>query len=406
MKNRRWLKTAAVILLTLLVICPLMARAAGAAEAVKTVKIGIVSWLGWPLGLSFANEARILADLINTRGGLAIGEDKYKIDLFVEDSKLSNDIARGAVEKLVYQNNVKFIVGDETVDAWLPITEQNNVLSIAGTPSGAIFNPKYKKAFQGAAIQCQMQQIFGWVAKNYPNKKTQVFVAPDNKIGHLEYEKAQRVANAYGFKILDSIFYPMQQTDLSAIGTKVKTINPDICIFDAGGPVKDPTLMKVTREAGYTGQFLFPNSSVASILLKSASAEVLEGWIGGIYDIEKDPPPPVAREFKDAYLAKYGKWDDPDTLFINGWYLLLAGLQQAKSVDPEKVADTIGKGMRFESVNGACMTVARPDQENPRAVDTMVAFGIKTIQGGKAKLLHQLTLEEAFQLNKTFYGWK
>jgi branched-chain amino acid transport system substrate-binding protein len=377
-----------------------------AAAQTKTVKIGVVTWLGWPLGLAFSNETRILADLINSRGGLTIGPDKVKIELFVEDSKLSNDVARGAVEKLVYQNNVKFIIGDETVDAWLPVTEQNNVLAVAGTPSKAIFNPKYTKAFQGTAIQCQMQQIFGWFAKNYPDKKTMVFVAPDNKIGHLEREKAQLTAKAYGFRILDSILYPMQQTDVSAIGTKVKTLNPDICIFDAGGPVKDPMNMKATREAGYKGQFLFPNSSVAVHLVKGAGPEVVEGWIGGMYAVEMDPPPPVAKEFKDAYLAKYGKWDDPDTLFINTWYLLLAGLQEAKSTDPEKVAEVINRGIKFDSVNGPCMTVARPDLGNSRAVDTLMAFGIKTIQAGKPKLLHQLTLDEAYQLNKVFYGWK
>jgi branched-chain amino acid transport system substrate-binding protein len=403
-KDKRFVLGVVMLAAVMVMGSPWMIGLAGAQT--KTVKIGVVTWLGWPLGLSFANETRILADLINSRGGLTIGADKVKIELFVEDSKLSNDVARGAVEKLVYQNNVKFIVGDETVDAWLPVTEQNNVLAIAGTPSKAIFNAKYKKAFQGTAIQCQMQQIFGWFAKNYPEKKTQVFVAPDNKIGHLELEKAELVAKAYGFKILDSILYPMQQTDVSSIGTKVKTINPDICIFDAGGPVKDPMNMKATREAGYKGQFLFPNSSVASHLLKGAGPEVLEGWIGGMYAIEMDPPPPVAKEFKDAYIAKYGKWDDPDTLFINCWYLLLAGLQEAKSIDPEKVTEVIGKGIKFESVNGPCMTVTRPDLENSRAVDTIVAIGIKTIQAGKPKLLHQLTLDEAFQLNKTFYGWK
>ena len=403
-KNKGFL--LGMVILTAAMVMGSSWMAGHALAQVKTVKIGVITWLGWPLGLAFSNETRILTDLINNRGGLTIGGEKVKIELFVEDSKLSNDVARGAVEKLVYQNNVKFIVGDETVDAWLPVTEQNNVLAIAGTPSKAIFNPKYTKAFQGTAIQCQMQQIFGWFAKNYPDKKTQVFVAPDNKIGHLEREKAQLVAKAYGFKILDSILYPMQQTDVSAIGTKVKTLNPDVCIFDAGGPVKDPMNMKATREAGYKGQFLFPNSSVAAHLLKGAGPEVLEGWIGGMYAIEMDPPPPVAREFKDAYIGKYGKWDDPDTLFINTWYLLLAALQEASSLDPGKVAETISKGIKFESVNGPCMTIARPDLGNPRAVDTIMAFGIKTIQAGKPKLLHQLTLDEAFQLNKTFYGWK
>ena len=385
---------------------PFAVPSAAAAPEAKTLKIGVVSWLGWPLGLNFATETRALADLINSRGGLAVGPDKYKIELLVEDSKLSHDVARAAVEKLVYQNGVKFIVADETVDAFLPVTEPRKVMVVAGTPSTTVFNPKYKYVFQGSAIQCQMQQIFGWYAKNYPDKRTQVFVAPDNKIGHLELEKMQSVAKTYGFKILDTIFYPMQQTDVSAIGTKVNSLNPDICTFDAGGPVKDGMLMKVTREGGYKGQFVFPNSSVAAMYLVSVPPEIIEGWIGGVYGIEMDNPPPAAKEFRDAYTAKTGKWDWPDTLFVNSWYLLLAGVQQSKSVDPEKVAAFVGKGMKFESANGPCMTVARPDLGNSRAVDTIVAFAIKTVQNGKPKQIYQPTLDEAYQLNKTFRGWK
>lgn len=405
MRNKRVIGPAVIfVFVAALFVGPICSRSALAQAAPKTLTIGVVAWLGWGLGLDMVNGVTLLSEMINKKGGVAIGGEHYNIKLVVVDSKLSQDTARAAVEKLVYQDKVKFIVGDETVDAWLPITEQNKVLVIAGTPSPAIFNPKNKYAFQGTAIQCQMQEIFGWFAKNYPNKKTIVFAAPDFKVGHLEGEKADRVAKAYGFKILDSIYYPMQQADVSAIGTKIKSINPDIVTFDAGGPVKEGLNWKAAREAGYTGQLLAPNSATVGSIM-SAGAVNLEGYIGGMYTLELQSTP-VSKEYKDAYVAKYGKWNDPDTLFANCGYMLVSALQQANSADPEKVTATIAKGIKYESPDGSCMTVARPDLGNDRAVDTIVALGIKTIHDGQAKLVHQLTLDEAFQLNKEFYGWK
>jgi hypothetical protein len=35
------------------------------------------------------------------------------------------ETGRAAIEKLIYHDKVKFILGDPTVDAWLPITEEN-----------------------------------------------------------------------------------------------------------------------------------------------------------------------------------------------------------------------------------------------------------------------------------------
>ena len=405
MRNHRVSWLAGVFLLAIMLILgPMGGGPASAQGAPQTLTIGVVAWLGWGLGLDMVNGVTLLSEMINKKGGLAVGGEKYNIKLVVADSKLSQDTARAAVEKLVYQDKVKFIVGDETVDAWLPITEENKVMVVAGTPAPAIFNSKNKYAFQGTAIQCQMQEIFGWFAKNYPNKRTIVFIAPDFKVGHLEGEKADRVAKAYGFKILESIYYPMQQTDVSAVGTKIKSINPDIVTFDAGGPVKEGLNWKAAREAGFTGQFLAPNSATVGSVM-SAGAENLEGYIGGMYALELETTP-VAKEYKEAYVAKYGKWNDPDTLFANTGYLLVSAIQQANSIDPEKVAATAAKGMKFDSPNGPCMTVARPDLGNNRAVDTIIALGIKTIHEGKAKLLHQLTMDETYQLNKQFYGWK
>ncbi len=83
------------------------------------------------LAFDFKKDAELIADLYNKKGGLVIGGERYKIDLIILDSKMSHEVSRAAVERLVYQDKVKFILGDETVDAWVPVTEANKVLVVA-----------------------------------------------------------------------------------------------------------------------------------------------------------------------------------------------------------------------------------------------------------------------------------
>ncbi len=61
--------------------------AKSAAPEVKSLKIGILTNLGWPLGLDMKRYLDVVVPLYNKKGGLAIGGDRYQIDLIVYDSK-------------------------------------------------------------------------------------------------------------------------------------------------------------------------------------------------------------------------------------------------------------------------------------------------------------------------------
>jgi hypothetical protein len=84
----------------------------------------------------------------------------------------------------------------------------------------------------------------------------------------------------------------------------------------------------------------------------------------------------------------------------------MEGLRQAKSIDTDKVAAVIGSGLRYEGMQGAGMMVARPDAGNMRTVDTVVPVYMKRVEKGKPKVIGQVSLDEAFQFNKTYFGWK
>jgi branched-chain amino acid transport system substrate-binding protein len=404
MKKNKLFVFLSILLMTLMLMAsPFMVRFVIAAP--ETLKIGVVSWLGWPLGLDFVDGVKLLAEDVNKRGGLEVGKEKYQIEIIAVDSKMDHSTAKGAVERLVYQDKVKFILGDETVDAWLPITEENKILVCAVSPAPAILSPKYIYCYQGAAVTGQAATLWGWLSKNRPNIKTVVCAAPDQKNGHEEIEKAKKLADFFGIKVLEAIYYPPTQKDFSSIGTLIKNLNPDVFQPNVGGPPRDAGLMKAAYQAGYRGQFFCPHGLTAGHILHFTPPESVEGLLGGMNDVELEDPPPVAKEYKELYIAKHGKWTDPDVLFLTNWYLMMAGIQKAQSLDPEKIKTVMDKGLRFTSASGEVMTVTRPDQGNNRACDIVVSFNVKKIEGGKAKKIAYISVEESYETNKKFRGW-
>jgi hypothetical protein len=58
-----------------------------------------------------------------------------------------------------------------------------------------------------------------------------------------------------------------------------------------------------------------------------------------------------------ALRAKYGKWDDPEVVCFGEWRMLKAALQGAGCIDPDEVADGIGKRMKFEGPFGMMIQI-------------------------------------------------
>jgi branched-chain amino acid transport system substrate-binding protein len=378
-----------------------------AVAAEKTLKVGALTNLGWPLGVDFKNFLDIVVPIYNKTGRLVIGGEKYKIDLILYDSKGNPEAGRAAVERLVDRDGVKFILGDETVDAWLPVTEAAKVMVIATTPTPGIFNPKNKMAFQVAWLHTQPPVMWGWFAKNYPSVKTAMAAYPDNRIGHAIARDAVKLAKVFDFKLEDPTFYPPQTTDFGAIATKIVRSNPDMFTTAGGGSVQDSLLYKALHEAGLKGKRFTINAISLDAIAKVIPLNMAEGLISAGELLNLDTPAPsLVKEFKSAYIEKQGGWDSPTTTYTNTFHCLMNGLMQAASTDPGKVASVIGSGMEFDSLAGRIKMVARPDMENQRTVDSQITVYVRQIENGKAKLVHTISLDEGYTYLKKFYGWK
>lgn len=380
-----------------------------AAEDPNQLKIGLVVNLGWPLGLDFSRGADIMEDVINKRGGLDVGGKKYIIDLITYDSKASNETAQAAVERLISVDKVKFIMGDDTSIAWNTTAEANKVLTIACTPSPNTYNPKFKYVFQGmVGGDTNAPQVWGRFMKDHPDMKTCVIVAPDNEPGHVYGGQAAELAATYGPKLIEPVWYPFEATDLSAVGTKIKRLNPDVLVALGGGPIQDNLVYKSAYQAGWKGQMFTYGSTAAEVLTQVLPAEVAEGMILAAYAVELNNPPPTAKEFKEAYIAKNGEWNGPEIVQLNAWYMLLAAIQQAGTItDTDAVAAVLGNGMKYSSVcSEDCIMIPRPDLGINKTVDTIGGMYLKQIVNGKKKIIAEIGTEEAFEYNKQYYGWK
>jgi len=372
----------------------------------KTLKIGALLDYGFPLHVQYKKQLDAVVPVFNEKGGLNIQGEKYEIEVIAYDSKFNAETARSAVERLIFRDKVTFIMGDETADTWLPLTEANKMLVTCTGPSPKVRSPKHKYVFQASSLNTQSPVGWAWFSKTYPELNRVCAVFTDDLKGHAEGNNLTRLCEVFGQKILDIIYYPPDTTDFSAIATRLKNLKPNVFTTCAGGPVQDALAFKSMKEAGWDGQIFSYVGLNPPNIAKIISLDFVDGMIGCMNGVDMPTPPPFSQEFIDIYTAKHGKWDNPTTLHINSWYLLIAALDQVQSLDSDKIAAHIAKGMKFVSPQAHAMTVSRPDLNNPRCVDTLFEVNVGRIKKGVSKKIAYIPLDEGLKYLDVFFAGK
>ncbi len=379
---------------------------------VETLKIGVVGWFGWDIGLNMIEGIQVMANTYNQNGGLTVGNKKYPIQLITYDSGVSEASIRASgetppdvVNRLIFSDNVKFILADPSgIDSWLKLTEANKVILCAASPTTPILSPNNHYSFETGFVNSQPVMLADWFAQHYPDKKNITVALPDDPQGAQFADINQRALEAAGMTV-KTVFYPIEQTgvlinssDLDYLGTQVKSSNPDV-FMAAGG--FEPMVYAAVWNQGYRGQLI--SQLPLSNLVKTVPTDALEGLIGITTPAEFDPPQTQpAEQFKQAFAAKY-MWDSVGVQYLGAWNSLIAAIQQAGSLDPDKVSAALGNGLRFEGPFGSAAMVNRPDQKNSRTVDSVVSPYFYRSIGGQSVLAGNLSLDDAVSNFKQFY---
>ena len=172
-----------------------------AQAAAKTLKIGVAFALGTSVGLDALHGIQLLVDEDNKNGGIDIGGEKYQIELVSYDTQASQATEVSAINRLVYQDNVKFILTvGQFQGAWLATTESKKVIVMSQDMMAPVdlaantyysFNP----TFQNPEITSKT----GWYIKNNPDKvKNFMTVYLDNQFGHTISMMVDPILTAFG----------------------------------------------------------------------------------------------------------------------------------------------------------------------------------------------------------------
>lgn len=377
----------------------------------KVLKIGTTLPLNVGMGVETKKMLEVIVSKFNEEGGVKVKGERIAIDLIVYDDKYSAEAGRAAMERLINQDRVKFIIcqiSSPSIVAGLGVSEPEKVLVLAGGASPKIVSPRNRFTFGISTTRTSIPALWMMTKKIYPKAKTAVFISPDDETGKARAAEETQVAEAFGVKVLKVLFYPRETVDFSSLAARAKSFNPDLISYPgAVAGTQFGLQLKAMYAAGFRGGQVSGITPSMEEITAVAGNEALEGLLCKIQETDIPNPPALARKVKQDYLKKYGKWSEAGLTWIPAWYALIEAIKKTDSLDPEVIANHLAlKGLEWEMPNGKAMLVKRPDLKNDRYVDTCSDMAYGQIKSGKLVFLGRLNLEETITGCEKVFGGK
>ncbi len=339
-----------ICLVLVLAALPFMAACAPEEEApeAKTLKIGALMSL---TGFASASEAliwdgvQLYEDWINEEGGITVDGQPYTIEFVVEDGQSSADGAVAAATKLVYDHEVKFIVGTVMpfmVIAAGTVTEPAKVLRVAyyncGTPDEYGPNTPYTFVCNDTTLD-YMTPNMQYMREAYPNLKTISVLTPDDGAPAFFEPVFNQKAAAEGLESLGFVLWPLDTTDFTTFVVNALAPNPDALFLINGWPIHMGAMLKAAREMGFTGPVFACHEDPYDIREVAGVEASTEFYT---HNIKMDAPEmtDMIKEIASRGEAKYGKASPTHVWGWNAAYCLVQAIEEAQSLDPAVVKNS------------------------------------------------------------------
>jgi branched-chain amino acid transport system substrate-binding protein len=313
----------------------------------KDLVIGIntpLSGAAAPTGLGLLRAVELAAEDINGAGGIKVGKETYTFKLITYDNKYDAKEAVASVNKLIYNDKVKYIVttGGTCVIAVNPLITENKILHIGYAYGGKkATNPNTPYTFRSIMEPIQGHSaLLPYIVEKF-KVKTIALTSTDDETGLIQAEDAEVVAKKLGLTITDKAFAPRGTADFTPMLTKLIAKKPQAIDFGAWAGSDGPLACKQAKELGYTGVMIFSYSQSIPTFEKVAA-----GFMDGVlfYGIYATDPSPIATKVAKQYEQKYKQKFDP-IVWRNSdvGYVLKKAIEMAGSVDSPAVRDAMPK---------------------------------------------------------------
>jgi branched-chain amino acid transport system substrate-binding protein len=361
MGSKRILAIAGVSLVILLLLAlPLLSACKAEEPAVKTLKIGTGQARSGPIsmvGLIYVHGFEMAVDRINEQGGLKIGGDTYMIELLVEDNQGNPDMSANAATKLIFQEGVKFLIGDvgdmDTPGFYGIVREAGDVMFIHswlnisamareefGVPSEDVGPDKPLMIRLHPAVDEGMYKGFEYLANNYPDVKSVGVCGLDFVFFDAFGLYHELLLPQYGLEMAgDFERFPQDCADFYPVLTRMLESNPDALSLGYCGLDQYILQLKAARDMGFTGPIVHVPPFDETFVAMLSSPNLTDVFGNGI--ATDDPKlPDSLKEVIELGKAKYGDEFISDSIDAYDTMMLLAqAIEKAQSTDPQTVQD-------------------------------------------------------------------
>ena len=371
-----------VILSMILVAC----GGTGSTGGAKELKVAILAPLSGPVptfGVSTRDGALLAIEEWNAKGGV----NGYTIVPIVEDSQCTPEPAVNAMNKVVDQDGVKFVIGEVCSKATIPISEigtEKKVIVISGTSTAEAVTVDANGNTKPYTFRaCFIDAFQGLVGAKFATEKLgakTAFIMLDQANDYVKglAEEFEKNFTAMGGTVVGKESYTAKDTDFSTILAKIAEAKPDVVYLPDYYNIVN-LVTKQAKEKGITSAFLGGDGWDSADLDVVAAAG---GYFTNHYS--PDDPRPEVVNFLAAYGAKY-KNDDgtakvPDalaTLAYDAANMLFTAMTTAGTVEDVDKVKTALEGIKINAVSGAITLDAKHNPVKAAAILAVTAEGVK-----------------------------
>jgi len=307
-----------------------------APSSAKELKIGYSMPLtggGAPWGLAISKDMQAYADVVNTEGGIKVGDERYQIKLIPADNKYTAEGGRSAAEKLLYADKVDYIMGPwggSPIAAMSPIINREKKLFLTGTMSSGLYRKSVEWPYN---FYCSFpgESSIGTILvakKQFPKLLKLGQLHPDDESGHIypkciDLQKEKIVGS--GLEVGPVLFYPRGTKDFHPYLAKLHSAGIDI-LWGCPAPGELGLIMKQAHESGY-GFFI---AQVGTLLELDQFVSMAGGWDAvqnflynrsAPWEVKEGVPPKyieITNKIRKKYKELYGKELTYPGSFIHG----------------------------------------------------------------------------------------
>ncbi len=311
----------------------------------EIIKFGVVGALTGPAaawGGAVYHGVELAIDDWNAAGGVVVKGVRYKFKCMPYDDKYTANTAMEVVNKLIYEDGVKYFAGPQGSAGGLavaPVVTRNRIINTSIAYDDRTIDPANKYTFRMLIPSSfASPAFFKWIVENY-KIKTSAHISPNDSSGYAQNEYENKVLRGLGVTILDEIFYERATTDFMPFVTKILAKNPDM-ITCGGSPTGSIALIaKQARAMGYKGVIsnTSPTSAADLVPVIGKDAE-------GIISCAKAFEPPLSQKMIELLArekTKYGRSYATFPDFYVFFTIVAEAIQRAQSLDTTDIKNIL-----------------------------------------------------------------